>query len=169
MKIIYLSILISYPAVAQVTDIRTIRELYYKSADCSTCSNKLFQQLGAVTEEIPVLFGYKGMAELMICYHSFNPYTKLSYFYKGKAKLETALSKKPTEPELHYLRFAVQCNAPIFLGYDGNIAEDKDILVQYLLGGENKQKDQDLYNRVKEFMLHCKQCRPEELNKLKTL
>jgi hypothetical protein len=49
----------------------------------------------------------------------------LSYFNKGKAKLEQVLKKYPDNIEIRYIRYAVQKGSPDFLGYRSNMKEDK--------------------------------------------
>ena len=67
---------------------------------------------------------------MMIANYVLNPFTKLSYFNKGKKLLEQAIETAPANAELRFLRFAIQANIPSFLGYNSNIGEDKNLLMK---------------------------------------
>lgn len=58
-----------------------------------------------------------------------SPLDKLKYFRKGKALLDKAVTLEPTHVEIRFLRFATQTKAPSFLGYSGNIDEDKKVIL----------------------------------------
>lgn len=69
---------------------------------------------------------------MMMANHVFNPYSKLSYFKKGKDLLEKAIKADKTNVELRFLRLSAQTKSPSFLGYDDHIAVDKKFLKQSL-------------------------------------
>jgi hypothetical protein len=51
---------------------------------------------------------------------------------EGKNKLETTISKNPTNIEYYFLRYMIQDNAPSFLGYNSNLESDrKKIISEY--------------------------------------
>jgi hypothetical protein len=58
-----------------------------------------------------------------------NPKDKLSFMKQGKNKLEVAISKNPTNVEYCFLRYMIQDNAPGFLGYNTNLAEDRKKII----------------------------------------
>lgn len=116
----------------------------------------------------PVLIGYKAMAEFMICHHSYNPYTKLSYFNKGKNTLEQIIEKNPDNVELRYLRYCIQTNVPSFLGYYSNKNEDKKVLIDFLRNSAN-EPDQDLVRIIKKYFLETGYCNEQEKQEILTL
>jgi len=150
-------------------DLKEVRILFYKTPESKQAANDLYTKMEDVTEDLPILYGYKGMSELMICYHAFNPIVKLKYFYRGIHKLDKAIEDDKNNVELHYLRFSVQCNVPAFINYRSNIDEDKQIVINYLSDRQNKNRDEDLYLRMKDFMASNKKCTPEEKQRIKNL
>jgi hypothetical protein len=76
----------------------------------------------------PVLVGYKACGTMMMAKYVFNPFSKLSYFRRGKKILETVIAANSDVVELRFLRYSIQTNAPSFLGYNKHIAEDKMFL-----------------------------------------
>jgi hypothetical protein len=130
-----------------------IRNLFYKAAKSHTSATELALKLKDVnTESSAVMMGYKSMSYLMSCYHSYNPYTKYSYFLKGKAMLESALAKDKNNVELHFLRLCVQLNTPSFLGYSANIEEDK----LAIFNGLKSLNDPDLQKRIVDYTINAK-------------
>ncbi len=140
-------------------DLIHLRDLYYK-ASVNRKDAEVFSEAVAATSSIKssLASGYAGMAWMIKANHAYNPYNKLSYFLKGKALLDDAITADPKEVELRFLRFCVQTNAPAFLGYSGKIAEDKKVIVL----GFHALKDNDLRKRIREFMVSSKSCNEQE-------
>ena len=110
-----------------------VRELYINAAKNEQACLELITILKTYDETNNALYlGYKASATMMMAKHSLNPFTKFSWFKKGKKMLETAINTSPKNVELRCLRFAAQSNIPSLLGYHENIQNDKSfILEQY--------------------------------------
>lgn len=78
-----------------------------------------------VSPENTVVSAYQGASKARMAEFVSNPITKVKYFNSGKAMLEESIAKKK-DPESAYLRLMIQLNAPGFLNYHKNIAEDLD-------------------------------------------
>lgn len=118
---------------AQESSIEQIRALYQKAAVEEIACEKLMNSLESIDVETnPLLFGYKGSATMMMAQHVSNPFSKLSYFHKGKNMLDIAIEADHTNIELRFLRFAAQTNAPAMLGYRGDIETDKELILNSL-------------------------------------
>lgn len=79
----------------------------------------------------PVLLGYKASAKMLLAKHYWNPYAKFASFVEGRNELEALISSNLYNFELRYLRLIIQCNCPIFLGYNKQINEDKLFVIQH--------------------------------------
>jgi hypothetical protein len=75
------------------------------------------------------LAGYKACAKMMMAKYAINPIYKLANFSQGKKLLEKCIAIDKENVELRFLRFTIQCNAPIFLGYNTCIKQDKLFLI----------------------------------------
>lgn len=116
---------------AQTDSINKIRQLYQKAATEKKACEQLIGVLKSnYPKENTLLLGYKGSATMMMANHVINPFTKLSYFKKGKNMLKKAIEADRENIELRFLRYAAQTNAPSFLGYDDHISSDKKYLLQ---------------------------------------
>ncbi|MEO7210749.1 MAG: hypothetical protein ABIY35_07380 [Chitinophagaceae bacterium] len=148
---------------AQTPTITEVRTMYHNSSEDGTSCRKLVDMLSAYTPATnPLLAGYEGGALMMLAKHAFNPFTKLSYFKKGRKILEAAIVADAQNTELRFIRFATQCDAPGFLGYDDNLNEDKSFLLKAL---EN-MKDKELKNWIVGFMKNSKYLSETEKRKL---
>jgi hypothetical protein len=58
------------------------------------------------------------------------PKVKLESFKSGYQLLEAEISENPNNIEYHFLRIAIQENAPKYLGYNKNLLEDKGAIIQ---------------------------------------
>jgi ATP-dependent Zn protease len=134
-----------------------LRQLFYASYNSNTAAEELYTKTEHITmQSSAILLGYKGAAQIMRCKYLMSPIEKLLSFNRGKKFLEAAIKKERYNTELRFLRFAIQNNAPAFLGYKSNLFEDKKILQAYL---DRKQlptkEDSTLYSNIEEFMRNC--------------
>jgi hypothetical protein len=77
-----------------------------------------------------------------------SPINKLSKFKNGKNLLEKCIETDNKNVEIRFLRFTIQCNAPLFLGYYSSLKSDKI----FLLNSIPKVKDLQLKNIIISFL-----------------
>ncbi|MGN6247379.1 MAG: hypothetical protein ACTHNG_03425 [Ginsengibacter sp.] len=120
---------IATSTLAGLPSIDRVRSLYEKSVEDESACKELINILSSYNENNnPLYAGYKASAVMMMAKHVFNPFSKMSYFNKGKKMLENAINVDGNNVELRFLRFNAQTHVPSFLGYDDNIHEDKKFL-----------------------------------------
>jgi hypothetical protein len=132
-----------------------IRTLYYQA----TVDEKALQNLRSElskhsTSTTYTIDGYVGMAHMLQAQYSWNPYTKLNSFNKGKMLLDNTISKDKNNVELRFLRFCTQLKSPAFLGYTSQIDLDR----KFLLNSWQALTDADLKSRIKDFFITEKAC-----------
>ena len=120
---------------------------------CENSENATQQFLAKATEDFnatrfPVYEAYIGIGNLFMAKHSGNPFSKLSFFNKGKKYLEAAVSKEPESLEIRFLRYTTQLEMPHFLGYNKNISEDKKFILEHY----KDSKDEILMAQIKQFL-----------------
>lgn len=126
-----------------------VRSLYAISEKQEDACKELIKLLEPYNEKNnPLFLGYKASATMMMAKHVFNPFSKLSYFNRGKNMLEKAVSADNGNIELRSLRFLAQSNIPSFLGYNGSIESDKD----YIIKNAHLVKDAELKKNIIYFM-----------------
>ncbi|MBC7695670.1 MAG: hypothetical protein H7141_09520 [Burkholderiales bacterium] len=135
-----------------------IRSLFYRATKSPTSADSLQLLLFKTSTKNPLIIGYQGMSQMMLCLHTYNPYTKLSYFHKGKTLLENAINNDPKNIELRFLRLTVQLNTPSVLMYKTNIEEDK----RTIFNGVSTIIDIDLLQRILNYTVAAKQISVDE-------
>ncbi len=128
-----LLVFISAESFANVPPQNEVRILFQYSAIKEDSCKKLITILNSYNEENnPLLAGYKACATMMMAKYVFNPFSKLSSFYKGRNLLEKSIEADKENIELRFLRFSIQNSVPSFLGYKSSIDNDKLFLMNRL-------------------------------------
>jgi hypothetical protein len=143
--ILLLSVLYSFKAS---TEELALRNLFYEASEDENASQELFKKMKLVDVNSPAIkIGFKGLSYLIEAKHSYNPYTKLSFFNKGTELIEAAITKSPSNIELRFFRYIIQGNTPAFLGYKGNMTEDVTFINKKL----SSVRDIDLRTRIIQY------------------
>ena len=151
MKLVFtfLISLISCTSLAQAPTLSKVRALYALTEKHENACIELMDLLSPYNEKNnPLFLGYKSSATMMMARYVSNPFSKLSYFNKGKRMLEKAVNADRNNIELRSLRFLVQSNVPSFLGYDDEIDLDKN----FIISNAHKVADPELKKNILYFM-----------------
>jgi hypothetical protein len=151
MKIFSLVILLfhSLCLFAAVPEINEVRLKFHNATSSEKACKDLISQLEPYNEtNNPLLMGYKAGATMIMAKHVVNPFTKLSYFKKGKSMLEKAISVDAKNIELRFLRYTIQTNVPSFLGYKTNVSSDHLFLTRSV----NSLKDSQLKKIINAYL-----------------
>lgn len=149
MKGFLVVLLIMSSGLFQNTNVSEVRGYYKEAAEKEKAAEMLMERTENFTEKQPVLFGYKGAAHMLMAKYVGNPFSKMSHFNKGKKIFTAAIEEDRENIELRFLRYAVQSEAPGFLGYRDNIQEDKAMILAKL----NDLEDTDLHRMISRYML----------------
>lgn len=142
---LHILLLFSISSYAETPSLTEVRSLYEQAAYNEKACIKLIEWLKPYHENNnPLLFGYRAGGMMMMANYVFNPFSKLSYFNKGKKMLHNAILADAQNIELRFIRFGVQTNAPAFLGYKNYVEKDKLFLKQSL----NSISDHHLKNMI---------------------
>ena len=153
-KVLFLLLLFWYGASLAQTPVEMNRDLYIKAASEQRYAEELLEssrELGAAGSMLHL--GYQGAANMMMAKHVGNPFSKLSYFKKGKKLLQKAIEEDGDNLELRFLRFSVQSKAPAFLGYRAELEEDKEFILAHF----EALQDPQLKEMVRVFLLESEQ------------
>jgi hypothetical protein len=146
----FLLIFCSSLVYAKVPAIKDVRIMLHNATSNEEACNKLISLLLPFNEtNNPLLLGYKGGATMLMAKHAFNPFSKLSYFKKGKVMLESAIKADRNNVELRFLRYTIQTNVPGFLNYSSDKNLDRTFITQSL----PKIKDQELQKIISAYLL----------------
>lgn len=133
---------------AQNPQLEKVRTLYGQAAEKEKAARELLVLTEQKNSDEPVLLGYKAAGHMMMAKHVGNPFKKMSHFNKGKDYLSRAIEADKQNLELRFLRFAVQAEAPGFLGYRENLQEDKALLLR----GVGQIEDRELHKMILNYL-----------------
>lgn len=124
--VLSLLMFLSVSALANEPSLSEIRVKFHNSTTNEKECKDLIALLSPYNEKNnPLLFGYRGGATMIMAKYVFNPFSKLSYFKKGRDMIEKAIQKDKNNVELRFLRYTIQTNVPSFLGYNDHIKSDR--------------------------------------------
>jgi hypothetical protein len=143
---------------AQQPSIEKVREQFFAWDKTEDGALKLYKSLEkAELGNDPVMLAYRGASSAASAGSVNGVRNKLAYFNRGKSELEKAVSLKHLDAEIRFLRLATQINAPGFLGYNGDIKNDKALIIQMFTNVNANHPNAYLYHRICRFMLdHAK-------------
>ena len=166
--IFYSLLLVQFSLNASETTI--LWKLFQQSANDSKSANKLYEiSKNFNLKDNPLLIGYKGLSNMMLCNHLINPVNKLSHFKEGKKLIDLAISKDSSSVVLRFFRFSCQVKAPSMLGYNSKIMADKLHLLEYLKIVQTNPEEQEIATNIKDFMLSSQYLSIAERKKLNEL
>jgi hypothetical protein len=138
---------------AQQLKIETVREQFFTLDKTENGALKLYKSLENIDlSKDPVMLAYRGAASAASAGSVNGVRKKLEYFNRGKNELEKAVAMKHIDAEIRFLRLATQVNAPGFLGYTGDIKNDKALLIQLFTSVNANHPNAYLYLRICRFM-----------------
>ncbi len=108
-------------------DIELVRQNYGLAASNETLCNKMIEEL-KTNDKNTIYLAYLGAYQTIWANHVLSPFSKLNTFNAGVKNIEKAIKKDPNNVEIRFLRYSVQKNAPSFLGYNKEKAEDEKFL-----------------------------------------
>ncbi|HPJ62753.1 hypothetical protein [Lentimicrobium sp.] len=155
-------------ALAQVS-LDMARKMYFGMDKDECGALKLSEKFGNTPPADPVLLAYYGASTAAAPNCIGNPAKKISYFRKGKQMLEEAVTKKPGQLEIRFLRFATQTKAPSFLGYNANIQEDKKFILENINRFGSQPSNRETAAKIAGFMVDSGQLTKDEALRIKTV
>jgi hypothetical protein len=162
MKYLMVLLFVMTGMVVQQSNISEARKLYNQAAENEKAARSLLELSEKKDIKDPVVLGYKGAGHMMMAKHVGNPFKKISHFNKGKDIFSSAIAADKQNLELRFLRFAVQAEAPAFLGYRDNLEEDKALLI----AGVDTLKDKELQKMILDYLKTSKSLTAAEKEKL---
>lgn len=110
-----------------------IRNLYAIAANDSQKAIKLRNLVARLSNpHAPLLLAYQAAGEALKARETWLPWEKLAHFQKAMSLFAQAIQQNPTQIEVRFLRYTIQANTPTILGMNVNLAEDKQVILQYI-------------------------------------
>ena len=115
---------------AQCSDLTKLRETYILSQnEIKSCKELHNLSKNCNPKLEPVEFSYNIISHLMECNFIFNPFVKYTTFTESTQQLDSMIYLNPQYTEIRFLRYLVQLNSPTFLGYNTNLDNDYEFII----------------------------------------
>ncbi|MFZ4261349.1 hypothetical protein ACFRAE_04860 [Sphingobacterium sp. HJSM2_6] len=156
--VISLILLFSAKLSAQKLDLDAVREDFNKGVKDEKLCKKYLEILESEADN-SVEKGYAAAFHMFMAKHTSNPFKKMGYFKDGKNRLEKELKLNPNNIELRFIRLSIQYHIPKYLGYCGEIEDDKEFMVNNL----HKLADQDIKELIYKYLKGANMYSSQEL------
>lgn len=163
--LLYLSFSLFSVSVVSQPSIENLRKLFFEMDRDSCRTLTIFEKIKSAQYASALLQAYAGATEAAAAECVKGAFTKLEYFSRGKKNLEAAVEQDPKNPEIRFLRFATQVNAPNFLEYD-NTREDKALILAQIPVAISDARNQDFWKQVAGFMIDSGKLSKTEIARL---
>ncbi len=147
------------------TELAKVREVFHRPVSEANIEEVLnFSASGPSATKIKA---YQAVSQTMMAEYVTSPFTKLSYFKKGKNQLESIIESNRSL-ETIYLRLLIQLNVPSLLGYYSKIESDLDYFCSNF---ESETIDSNTKQLFKETLLKTSKIGeyPDKKSKLQSL
>lgn len=133
MKVLFaaITLLFAIQSQGQTAYKKKMRSLFTKVHYSENYNTELGELTKSTKMDNPTAYAYKCLHYIMNAKYVFWIHKKIENFNTGRSNLDLAIKKYPRNADLRLVRYAVQKNAPKFLGYFKNIEEDKKVILAY--------------------------------------
>lgn len=158
MKILILSLFTLFLLSSKgIEDLRLVFQNASLNEQNAVLFNEMTQQKLSIDKNL--LSAYAGASETLLAKFGATPAEKLKLFKSGKAKIEKAVEKDPSNIEIKLIRLIIQNNVPPILKYSDNIEDDKEFIL-----GNFKNASPDVKKFIQKIGKDSKVFNQEELN-----
>jgi len=131
-------------------ELEELRTDYPKANLDESVTNTLYEKLSSISkEDHKTRVAYRGAVATLKAKFASGFIKKKNFFKEGAGLLDYAIKSEPEDIEIRCLRLGVQENAPRIVGYNKNIDEDK----QFILDNYKLSTDSEVRKFVKGYVL----------------
>lgn len=106
-----------------------VRSLYQHAAFSKQSSKQFSDLMNKVDSSFTLILQcYRGASLMMDAKYAINPFVKWSKFNAARGVIEAAISRDSVNLEMRFIRYSLQKNLPLFLGYNHELLVDKRFL-----------------------------------------
>jgi hypothetical protein len=145
------------PVLLSGMDPATLRSRFRSVALDQACAQTFLEDLGRAPSGALVR-AYEAATTALLAKSTWNPYTKVEHCRTSAILFRSAILLQPENPEIRYLRLAVQLNLPKFLSMSGDIEEDRSVILANL-----SSADPAVRHDIAAFLLEHKLCDRNQL------
>jgi hypothetical protein len=157
----------SYAQNDSPPELKQLRQKMILALNSGKTTDSLYTALDKMSSKPPVYMAYLGILDGLKAKHSWNPYSKLKYLGTAEKVLKQAADADLHNIEIRFLRFSIERNAPGFLGYNKNLAADREEMIRQLNARNYGTANKPLTIQIIKFLIDSKQCTAAETEALR--
>lgn len=155
---------------AQPMKLDDMRKAYLKGVESKDAAVSFYKRMEKNPDEDALTLAYKGASASLMARYISGPLNKLDYLAGTDLIFKKAVKKAPDNIEIRFLRFSYQHYVPKFLGYSKNLEEDRDVIVNGMVGHEDRVKADPLFHKpIVSFLLESKRLTPTQTEQVLAL
>ena len=148
---------------AQLRSVEELRSEFHASVLDESKIPQFYATISEVSEPTALEIAYLGAAEAMMAKVKWSPLDKLKHLKLFESYLAQAIKEDMDNLEIRFLRFSIQYHIPKWLGFSGNMGEDKQKMVQGIASLSHMDVDRKFIRYIMYFLTETGSCTPEEL------
>ena len=148
-------------------NIPIIRKQLIIAIDNSKITDSLYKSLESIKNRSGLINGYMGALLSLKAKHTWNPFFKIKYLNDSENTFKTAVVADPHNIEIRFLRFSIEHNVPVFLGFNKDLDNDREDIITQLEKKNYGTADKELTIAIIKFLLSSKRCSPAQNENLK--
>lgn len=143
-------------------ELNEIRISFKDASDDEIKANAFYEKVQSVNDNSALILAYEGAGEVIYSKFLKSKLDKLEHFKSGASTLEEAVETDSNSIEIRFIRLVIQEQTPGFLGYDENIEEDVNFIMDNYFSTSDNIKAMIL-----EYVDSSESFSTEQKNKLK--
>lgn len=153
---------------SSVNSYEDVRGKYFEALRNTDIALSLYEEdYENMQEKDALLLAYKGALEAILTKTTWNVFKKMSYLRQSNSTLNKATRLDPKNVEVRFLRIAVQCQIPSYLGYNENIEEDRRYILHHIEDFNFQELDPKIQYEIMKFFINCDKFNKQEIFQLK--
>ncbi len=159
---------ISFNDGSSANNYEDVRDRYFEALRNTDIALALYEEdYENMQEKDALLLAYKGALEAVLTKTTWNVFKKMNYLRQSSSTLNKAISLDPKNVEVRFLRMAVQCEIPSYLGYSENIEEDRKYILHHIADFNFEKLDPKIQCEIMKFFTNCDRFNKSEIFVLK--
>ena len=124
----------------------------------SEIAGELLIRLDYTDTPSPLIIAYKAVCEAHIAKVESNPFEKYRYLQKANKHLREAIDLDKKNVEIRFLRYAFQIQTPGILGFQRNLEEDRQVIMNDFTFYDWSGIDLEVIKYICDFMIEKGDC-----------
>ncbi len=149
--------------------IDSIRTWYALSVEDEDKAESMTEFLTEIKNKSAIEFAYLASAQALLGHHAYNPYNKLYWVKTASPNFDKAVKLEPNNPEIRFLRFAVEHYVPSFLGYSEHVEKDLNYLFNYAINSSENLYKEESFKTIVNFLIETDRLEDSDLVKIELI